>query len=304
MDENNVAKNSFKAWVLASRPKTLSGAAVPVVMGLSLAVSAEGWGGFHIVPAVLCLLFALVMQVDANFVNDYFDFVKGSDDEQRLGPKRACAQGWVSIRAMRGAIVLITALACIIGLPLIFYGGAELILVGVACVIFCFLYTTLMSYHAMGDILVLLFFGIIPVCFTYYIQTSEVNKLVICSSLACGLVIDTLLVVNNYRDRENDARVGKKTLVVYMGGRVSESFYLALGIAACLLGIFFLLDGHYFTFLLPFVYLALHIRTYKKMKRIGRGKALNGILAENSRNMLLYGLLFCMGVLADTFVEY
>ena len=142
MEEKKVIPNSFRAWLLAARPKTLSGAAVPVMIGLSLAYADVGMSAFGVVPAVLCALFAFIMQIDANFVNDYFDYVRGNDDETRLGPRRACAQGWITAGNMMRAIVVTTALACAVGLPLIVYGGVEMIVVGVLCVLFCFLYTT------------------------------------------------------------------------------------------------------------------------------------------------------------------
>ena len=123
MDNKDVRKNSLKAWVLASRPKTLTGASVPVMIGLSLAWTAAGAEDFKLLPAVLCVLFAFIMQIDANFVNDYFDFVSGKDDEQRLGPARACAMGWIEIGKMRWGIILTTALACMVGLPLVLYCG-------------------------------------------------------------------------------------------------------------------------------------------------------------------------------------
>lgn len=149
MDDTNVRVNSAKAWFLAARPKTLTGAAVPVMIGIACAVALHG-AEVRWVPAVLCMLFALIMQIDANFVNDYFDFMKGTDDEQRLGPKRACSQGWITAPAMRSALLLTTAVACVVGLPLILYGGWEMILVGLACVVFCFLYTISLSYMGLG----------------------------------------------------------------------------------------------------------------------------------------------------------
>lgn len=298
--ENTIRKNSLEAWLLAARPKTLTGAAVPVMMGLALAWSYVG--GLNVLPAVLCMVFAMLMQIDANFVNDYYDWKDGMDDEHRLGPRRACQQGWVSPRAMRWAIGLTTVAACIVGLPLVCYGGMAMVWVGVACVVFCFLYTTLLSRIGLGDLLVLLFFGVVPVCATVYLQAHTVTTEVWLSSLACGLVIDTLLVVNNYRDRDNDRRLGKRTLVVLMGERASEVLYLSLGLMAFHMGLTFFFHGQYLTFFLPIVYLVLHARTYKKMKAIKRGKALNGILAENARNMFLYGLLFCAGVVLDCLV--
>lgn len=302
MEEKNVKQDSFKAWLLAARPKTLTGAAVPVIIGLALAwTDAREYGDdvFSYFAAALCLLFALTMQVDANFVNDFFDYAKGNDDaETRLGPLRACTQGWVKIDSMKRAIASTTILACIIGLPLVYYGGLEMLLVGALCVLFCFLYTTHLSYIGMGDLLVLVFFGIVPVSITYYVQLHTVTWQVFWASIACGLVIDGLLIVNNYRDRDNDKRDGKKTLVVKIGAKATEWLYLTLGIVAVLIGGVFWWNGHVLAFVLPFIYLVLHTFTWLKMRRIKEGRALNECLGETARNMLVYGLCVAIGLLA------
>lgn len=274
-------------------------------MGLSLAWydlhPVAGWlfREFNWTAAALCLLFAFVMQIAANFVNDYYDFKRGTDDEQRLGPKRACAQGWITEKAMRRGIVFTLVLACLIGLPLVCWGGWWLIGVGLLCVVFCVLYTTHFSYWGLGDLLVLVFFGIVPVCMTYYIQTGTVTMDVFCSSLACGAVIDTLLMVNNYRDRGNDRRTGKQTLVVRLGQRRAEMLYALLGVVPCLMGLFYLRDGRWLAALLPFAYLPVHLCTYRRMCRINHGRALNQILGETARNIFLYGALFSLGVVLD-----
>ena len=195
-EEQKIVTDSAKAWLLAARPKTLSGAAVPVMIGMALAYSDAaqyGEGTFSWVAALLCLLFAFAMQIDANFINDFFDFVNGTDDaETRLGPRRACAQGWVKLDSMKKAIALTTCIACVIGLPLVYYGGFEMVLVGMICVLFAFLYTTWFSYQGLGDLLVLVFFGLVPVCCTYYIQLHEFTWELVLASIACGLVIDAL----------------------------------------------------------------------------------------------------------------
>ena len=242
------------------------------------------------------------MQIDANFINDYFDFMKGTDDESRLGPRRACAQGWVTTSAMRCAMVVTTLAACVVGLPLIIYGGITMVLVGLVCVVFCFLYTTHLSYLGLGDVLVLVFFGIVPVCCTYYLQTNTLTKEVVVSSIACGLVIDTLLIVNNYRDRDTDRVKGKHTLVIMIGDKATELLFFMLGLLAILLGLLFFYTGRYLIFFLPLFYLMLHVRTYQKMKRIRHGKALNLILGENARNMFIYGIVFSIGVLLDYYL--
>ena len=172
-----------------------------------------------------------------------------------------------------------------------------MILVGLLCLIFCFLYTTHLSYMGLGDVLVIVFFGIVPVCITYYVQLHTCTWQVFLASLACGLVIDTLLLVNNYRDREQDRQVGKNTLVVRLGDEASRWLYLGVGVAACLLGICFWLNGHVLAFVLPFLYLILHVFTYLKIKRIDKGKALNLCLGETARNMFVYGLMVSLGIL-------
>lgn len=299
--EETIKQDSFKAWVLAARPKTLSGAIVPVIIGLALAwVDAREYGSwiFNWVPAALCLLFATLMQIDANFINDFFDYAQGNDEaETRLGPLRACTQGWVKIDSMKRAIALTTCTACLVGLPLVFFGGLEMLVVGLLCIVFCFLYTTHLSYIGMGDILVFLFFGIIPVCTTYYIQLHTCTWQVFIASLACGAVIDCLLIVNNYRDRENDQRDGKKTLVVKIGADWTEWLYLMLGVFAILAGLVFWFYGHVLAFLLPLLYFIMHVLTWQKMMRIHAGRELNVCLAETARNILVYGLLVVLGIL-------
>ena len=299
MTHQMVKQNSFKAWLLAARPKTLTGAAVPVMIGTALAwLDAQQYGSFSVTAAVLCLLFSFIMQIDANFINDFFDYARGNDDPStRLGPLRACTQGWVTLDAMKRAIAGTTVLACIVGLPLIFFGGLEMLLVGLLCVVFCFLYTTHLSYIGMGDVLVVLFFGVIPVCCTYYVQLHTCPLIVIVASLACGLVIDGLLIVNNYRDRDNDQRDGKQTLVVKIGATATEWLYLAIGIVAVLAGLLFWAEGHVLAFILPFIYLVLHFFTWLKMRRIHEGRQLNECLGETARNILIYGLCVTLGLL-------
>lgn len=301
MDEKNIKQNSVKAWLLAARPKTLTGAAVPVIISLALAfVDSQEYGDdiFNWTAALLCLFFAFIMQIDANFVNDFFDYTHGNDDAaSRLGPLRACTQGWVSLDAMKKAIASTTVVACLIGLPLVLYGGLEMILVGVLCIVFCFLYTTHLSYLGLGDILVLVFFGIVPVCCTYYVQLHTLTWQVFLASIACGLVIDGLLIVNNYRDRYNDELDHKMTLVVRIGSDATEWFYLLLGIAASLMGFVFWVNGHVLAFILPLVYLVLHIFTWLKMRRINYGRKLNECLGETARNILIYGLTVAAGLL-------
>ena len=306
-----VKTNSVKAWLLATRPKTLSAAAVPVMIGTAFA-----WRNtseqFNWIPAILCLLFAWIMQIDSNLVNDYFDFKKGNDDETRLGPKRACSEGWITSDAMVWGILITTLLGCMTGIPLILYGGLEMVMVGIACVVFCFLYTTLFSYHGLGDILVLLFFGIIPVCCTYYVCMPLHQQIptgeVIASSIACGLALDALLIVNNYRDIDNDRSNSKITLAVRLGESKTRRLYESIGyIAAGIMIILVFFDLYQIDKLIPtyalyLIYIILHRQSYKEMKRINKGAKLNQVLGLTARNILVFGLLSVAAILSVIFI--
>ena len=308
MNTNKTIKtNSAKAWLLAARPKTLTGAAVPVLLGAMSAYLKAG-NEIRLLPIVFCFLFAFVMQIDANFVNDYFDFRKGNDNEKRLGPKRACAQGWITPAKMKCALYLTTLLACLIGLPLIFFGGWITILVGLVCVIFCFLYTTHLSYKGMGDVLVLVFFGLVPVYGTYVLalphSALSFSTEPLALALACGFVIDTLLIVNNFRDIENDIEAGKRTFAVRLGLERTLWLYLFVGLFAILLsGFAFILAGHYFAFAFSLCYIPLHIKTFNTMKAIRKGKALNKVLGKTAANITVYGVATAIGMLFDTMLR-
>ena len=307
MSNEGIKTNSIQAWIKAIRPKTLSGAAVPILIGTAMALKNGNGSNFQIVAAILCFIFAFIMQIDANFINDYFDFKHGNDNETRLGPPRACAEGWVTLTAMKSAILFTTFLACLAGLPLVYYGGWQVIIIGVCCVIFCFLYTTTLSYLGLGDLLVLIFFGIIPICMTYYVVQPEekqtITSQVFLLSLACGFVVDTLLIINNFRDRDNDLASKKFTLITRVGAKVGIKLYLFAGIMGIfLLAIAFTLSlstplrGLCAIIIAGIPYLFLHYRTYKKMRQIWQGKELNIILGETARNILIFGILCSSGL--------
>ena len=273
------------------------------MMGTALALhdATVSW-----LPALGCLLFACAMQVAANFINDLYDFLKGTDRADRLGPERACAQGWITPEAMKRGIGVTLLLAAAAGLSVLWCvwshlpcGGWELVVLGALCMLFAFLYTTLLSYKGWGDLLVLLFFGLVPVCGTYYVQGFTITTNLLMTGLMCGVSIDTLLVVNNYRDREQDAVSGKRTLIVRYGEPFGRYLYLILGIACWLIALLMTLRGLLSTDQLVWAsspYLLLHITTWCKMVRIRQGRELNAILGETSRNMLLMGLLWSLAV--------
>jgi len=292
--------NPARYWLLAARPKTLPAALIPVVCATALAFA---HGAFKAMPALLCCAFAVIMQIAANYINDLIDYQRGSDGSDRLGPKRACAQGWISPRAMKRGIILTLVLACSVGLCLLRFGGLGLILLGAACVVFAFLYTTLLSYIGCGDLLVWGFFGFVPVCGTYYVQANCLPAPVWWLAAACGLVVDTLLVLNNYRDREEDARNNKRTLIVVLGERFGSLFYLLQGLAGCAIAAaLILLQAHHaWAALLLIFYLTAHVRAWRGMMRIHKGQDLNKILGSTSVTMLLFALTFSLALVITAF---
>ena len=292
-----VQTNSIKAWILAARPKTLAAAATPVLLGCSLAYTD---GHFQWIPALLCFLFAFSMQIDANFINDYYDYLKGSDREDRLGPERACAQGWITLSAMKKGMLFTTLLSCLWGLLLLKYCGIEMIPVGLLCVLFAFLYTAgpyPLAYHGWGDVLVIVFFGFFPVGCTYYTMAHGWTWNVTIACAACGLVSDLLLMLNNYRDREQDKISGKRTLIVRFGEPAGRWAYLLLGIVAVALCSYYASNGYLGATLLPLLFLIPHFFTWREMVRIFKGKELNIVLGKTARNIVLFGLLLSLGLI-------
>lgn len=212
----------MKNWILAARPKTLPAAVTPVLLGSALAAAQ---GHFQPLPALLCLSFALLVQVATNFANDYFDARSGADNERRLGPTRAVASGLISAKAMWRATLLVLALALVVGCGLIPFGGWWLVGVGVASLICAVAYTGgpyPLGYHGWGDVFVVLFFGFVAVMMTFYVQAGHFSGLSTILGLGCGLIINNLLVVNNYRDHKTDAEAGKRTVIVRFGRRFGE----------------------------------------------------------------------------------
>lgn len=294
-----IRKNSLKAWFLAARPKTLAAGASPVIVAAALAFHD---GCFKWQPALICLVFAVIAQIISNFANDYFDYRKGSDNEERLGPKRAVAEGWISPKRMILATLLLSILNSVLGLSLLFYGGWFLIFVGLAVVIFALAYSGgpyPLAYHGWGDVCVFVFFGIVPLGFTYYVQAGNWPLSATICGTAVGLVVINILVANNYRDRFSDAQVGKNTSIVIFGERFGRYFYLSNGILAVLCCQYFLYEKSILAAVLPLIYLVLHFRTWSKMVRIGSGKELIPVLERTARNVLVFALSISLGLLLD-----
>lgn len=281
----------LKAWITAVRPHTLAASACPVVAASALAWHANA---FRLVPAVLCLLVAVLAQVAANLSNDYFDYKKGADTDRRVGHRRAVASGWIAPRTMLTASLITLGLACLCGLFLLAYGNPFLLLaVGIAIALCVLAYTAgpyPLAYRGWGDVCVLLFYGVIPVCLTYYVQAGTVTSAAAWLSVALGLLSVNILLVNNVRDQEQDAAAGKHTTVVRFGRRFGTTLYLvcALLAVACSWPVY-LYRGAY-TWLLFLIFLVFELLTWQDLRRL-HGSDLNRVLGLTARNIWIYTLL-------------
>ena len=283
-------------WWLAIRPKTLAAAVVPVAVGTALAARMDGW---QVIPAGLCLAFALLVQIGTNFSNDYFDFVKGADTADRVGPTRVVAAGLVSLQAMRRAIVITFFLAFLAGCLLLFYGGWWLVLVGTASILFGLAYTAgpfPLAYNGLGDIFVFVFFGWVAVVFTFYVQTGFfVGELWLAGS-AIGALATNILVVNNARDRVTDEAVGKRTLVVRYGPKfASRQYGISVAVAAVVPVVFWGM-GYGGTVLWPLFSIVPAAGLWRRFARAESSVECGQILGKTGAVLMGYGLLFSLGL--------
>lgn len=234
-NENPIMQGSpsaLKSWVLAARPKTLIASISPVVIA-AVQAPALRWDLFF-----LCLCFSVCIQIGANFANDYFDYLKGADTSERIGPARAALSGWISLPALRRGIVVVFALAALISFPLLLRGGLWGALIVAFSILFAIWYTAgkrPLGYLGLGELLVLLFYGPIAVLSSYYVLTLQMNALVAYSSLPPGLLACSILIANNLRDEISDRAAQKRTLVVRFGRTFGQWEYAASVILASLI---------------------------------------------------------------------
>lgn len=227
----------LKAWVLAIRPRTLPAAVAPVVVGTAMAAAA---GLVLMGPAVAALLGALLLQVATNLANDYFDFQKGGDTEDRVGPTRVVQAGLLSPGAVLRGTWIVLALATLVGGYLVWVGGWPILVVGIAALICAVVYTGgpfPLAYHGLGDLFVFVFFGPVAVAGTYWVQARTFEPDLLVAGAGVGAMITAILVVNNLRDRDTDQAAGKRTLAVRLGEMGTRMEYLALVLAALVMPI-------------------------------------------------------------------
>ncbi|KXG44288.1 1,4-dihydroxy-2-naphthoate octaprenyltransferase [Tepidibacillus decaturensis] len=292
-----VRLNKTQAWILASRPKTLPAAAAPVLVATLIALKD---GVFQFWPALAALVGALLIQIGTNFVNDYFDFKKGTDTEERVGPVRVTQSGLLSPKEVIMGTWIVFGLAVLVGIYILIIGGWPIFVIGLLSILFGYAYTGgpyPLSYNGSADIFVFIFFGFVAVGGTYYIQAGTISPQIYWASIPIGLLATAILVVNNFRDIEQDRVAGKKTLAVRFGKKRTQLYYfLLLGLTYVVPVIMWLSGLVTYWILLVLLSLPLCFSLVKDILH-KKGTALNETLAGTGKLELLYGILFSIGYL-------
>ncbi|WP_152041081.1 1,4-dihydroxy-2-naphthoate polyprenyltransferase [Salinigranum salinum] len=299
-----------RAWVMAARPQTLPAAAAPVVVGTGLAVHD---GVFAPLPALVALVGAALIQIGTNFANDYYDAVQGADTDEREGFTRVTASGLISAPEVKRAMYLTFLASVVVGTYLVAVGGVPILVVGLLSVASGIAYTGgpyPLGYHGLGDVFVFVFFGVVAVTGTYYVQAAAVlsgvfpvaippgtvTTAVIVASLPVAAVSTNILVVNNLRDRAEDTRTGKRTLAVRFGSGFARAEYVALFVLAYAVPLYLVsTPGFGLPVLLPLLSLPLAVAVTRTVLTELTGAALNPALEQTGKTLALYAVLAAVG---------
>ncbi len=287
---------SLQAWMLAIRPKTLPAGAMPVVLGSVLAAVD---GGFLPLPALVALICALGIQVATNFINEIYDFRKGADTPERLGPTRTVAAGIISEKSMIRVSAFLVGTVFLLGLYLVFTSGWPIFLIGVLSLLFAWAYTggpCPIAYSGLGDIFVFVFFGLVAVGGTYYVQAHSLSATVLLAAVTPGAFSVNILLVNNIRDIATDRTVGKMTLPARIGARWARRLYVVLMFLAFLVPALLYMKGYSPWGMLSLLSAPLAISMIRQLYA-SEGRELNNVLAGTGKLMTLHGLLFSVGLL-------
>ncbi|HSG07749.1 MAG TPA: 1,4-dihydroxy-2-naphthoate polyprenyltransferase [Longimicrobiales bacterium] len=288
---------SLRSWVLAIRPKTLTAAAAPVVVGTGLAAF---HGGAAALPAAAALVGALLIQVATNLANDYYDFVRGGDTEERVGPVRVTQAGLLQPAAVKRGMLVALAAAFLVGCYLAWIGGWPIVLIGLASLACAVLYTGgpfPLAYHGLGDVFVFVFFGLVAVSGTAYVQLLAWPPDALLAGAAMGALSTAILVVNNLRDLPTDAKAGKRTLAVRLGsGGTKAEYLLMLGVAAAVPLVGWIWFAWPATALAAEMALALAIAPARTVMTFAHPQELLPALGQTARAVALYGALLGLGV--------
>jgi len=298
MNSSVVEKPSkFESWVLASRPRTLLAAVVPVMVGSALAISQNK---FTLILSLIALICSILIQVGTNFTNDLYDYLKGTDKEDRIGPRRVLVSGLISKSEMKIGIITVFGFAFLLGLYLVYAAGIVILIIGVVSITAGLAYTAgpyPLAYNGLGDVFVFAFFGIVGTTGTYFLHLHEFSLLSLLASVPAGALITNILVVNNYRDIEEDREANKYTLAVKLGKKFTRfQFINSITISYLILFIiYFKYDFTYWIFL-PLISLPLAAKLITMLHKL-EGKDLNKTLELSAKYAALFGLLFSLGLI-------
>lgn len=288
----------WRLWLMAARIPTLPAAVVPVVVGTA---AAYGKGSMHIYAFIAAFVAAVLIQVGTNLANDYYDFQKGADTEERLGPTRVTQAGLIPPEEVARGMWVSFGIALLLTLYLIAVGGWPIFVIFVFSVAAGILYTGgpwPLGYNGLGDLFAFLFFGVIAVTGTYFLHTSVFDAFSFTVSLPIGFLVANILVVNNLRDIETDRKAGKRTLAVRLGAEATRLQYALLAAGAYLFPVILWGVGALSNmFWLPFLSLPLAIRLVRTLYSGTSGRALNPVLKQTGQLELLYGLLFSLALI-------
>ena len=297
MEKSNKNLGKFKILVLAGRPKTLPAAVSPVLIGTSIAYYDNK---LNFIAALVALICSVLIQIGTNFVNDLYDHLKGSDSEERVGPERALAAGMISVNDMKRVIYITFGVTFFLGLYLVYIAGLPILLVGIFSIASGYAYTAgpyPLAYNGLGDIFVFLFFGVVAVVGTYYVQALQLTELIFVASIPAGTLITNILVVNNYRDIEEDRKNNKNTLAVKFGEQFSRMQYLVQLLIAYAVPVFVFIKYEIsWAVLLPLITLPLGIKLFKMLINL-QGEALNKTLELTAKLAVIFSILFSIGFL-------
>jgi 1,4-dihydroxy-2-naphthoate octaprenyltransferase len=286
----------MRIWLMAARPRTLPAALAPVLVGTALGIQG---GEFDVFAFLAALLGALFIQVGTNLSNDYSDARRGADTEDRLGPVRVTAGGLVPPRQVLLATAVSFGLAVLCGIYLIVVAGWVLLLIGLASIVAGILYTggpRPYGYEGLGEVFVFLFFGVVAVTGSYYVQIQHLTWQAFVASVPVGLIAAAILIVNNVRDIDTDRRASKRTLAVRMGRERTRVFY-AVVLAGSYVALIPLVFGLTAWVLLPLLSIPLALRLVALVRRRTDGPSLNGALARTGMLQLVFCLLLGAGIL-------
>ena len=278
----------IKNWISAARPRTLPTSIAPVILATTYSWQ-DGKADWKVFT--ICMLFALAAQIASNFANDYFDYKHGSDKPNRVGPRRAVASGDIKPKTMLRATIITLAIAAVLGCMLIPIGGWQLVLLGAIIILFALAYSAgpyPLSYHGLGEVTVFVFFGLVPVTATYWLQTQSITSEVLIGAAAMGLLSSNILLVNNYRDYHTDQEDGKRTSVVILGRKFAIVTYLVNGILATAM-----LCTSFVGAAFALLFMMLHLKTWRGLKTT-EGTALNAYIGLTARNQLLFTIIYLL----------